>query len=75
MSFANLLYMVDQKPLPSKFENRLEIFNEATLYYASFCFILFCNVDYSQEIMDRIGMGLIGLVVFNITVNLVTTIL
>ena len=73
LSGINLAYLIRVKPLPTRFDNQVEIFNEGTLYAASFILILFCNVSWAETQIDNVGIGFIFLVASNFLVNMIIT--
>ena len=70
MSTVNLIYLVVVKPLATKTENRIEIFNETIIMLCSHCVNIFLNIAISLEVRDLMGWVLMGLAIFNILGNL-----
>jgi len=72
-SITNLAYMVSSHPLCTPKENRIEIFNEFTIYICCQIMTVFLNVAMPFSLRDILGWCLIGFAGFNILVNLALT--
>ena len=72
MVFSSLymLYLVSTKPLGSKSENIIELFNEGCIVTVSHLMNLCLNVAMPTNLSDAIGWCLIGVTTLNIVVNL-----
>ena len=64
------LYAGSTKPHDSILKNRIEFFNEICIHCASICMLLFTDLMPLQIDHYFIGWGMIGLIYFNIIVNL-----
>lgn len=72
-SITNLAYMVACHPLKTPSENKIEIFNETTIYICCCVMTVFLNVAMPLELRDMLGWVLMGFAGFNIFVNLIIT--
>ena len=66
--------MVACHPLKSLSENRIEIFNEFTIYMCSNIMAVFLNVAMPTDLRLLLGWILMGFAGFNIVVNLAITV-
>ena len=70
MSLIHLIYMIVIKPL-EKSENKLEVFNELTIYLCGHMMVNLLNVATPVYLRDTLGWILMGLISFNVFANLV----
>lgn len=70
-NFAVLLCLILVNPLPSKSENRLEIFNNWTLVCMSYVLLFMTEIADTPMVRYNFGYGLISFTVINILVNLI----
>ena len=73
-SIINLSYMVACHPLKTPAENRIEIYNEWTIYMCSNIMAVFLNVAMPTELRILLGWVLMGIAAMNILVNLGITV-
>ena len=75
LSIINLIYLIVYQPYQEGFTNKVEIFTEFTVYLTSTIEITFFSVQEDEaseaNFKDQMGWALIGIVGFNISVNLV----
>ena len=53
-SFVQLLYMIKVKPFKHTYMNKLELFNEGTIFLLSY--LLFGFTDYSEDALAKINI-------------------
>jgi hypothetical protein len=75
LSIINLIYLIVYQPYKDGFTNKVEIFTEFTVYLTSTIEITFFSVQEDEvseaNFKDQMGWALIGIVGFNISVNLI----
>ena len=68
LSVAYLIYL-GQRPFATKFQNRLELFNEACVMLCTYWYLSFLNMEYSPEVKHQYGNVFIVIIAFNIVIN------
>ena len=71
VSLANLLFLVQWKPLLTSFENKKEIFNEVTILCLSYFALAFTNAEPDPNTRAVYGLVYIWLSLLNILVHLI----
>ena len=66
-----LSYLLTVRPFATKFQNYLEIFNETCVLATTYFILLFSDLIADIKIRYNLGWVMIGIVVFNILVNMV----
>jgi len=67
----NFIYLVSYRPLNTKKENFVEIFNEFTIMISAHITNIFLDVSIPQSAKDTMGWILMGFAALNIVVNLI----
>ena len=70
LSSINVVYMLVVKPLQSKGDNRLDLFNEACILAVCHCMTICLNVALPSEANDLLGWVMVALTSLNILANL-----
>ena len=70
MSSIDVVYMVAFRPMHTKFDNGMDLFNEFCILIICHSMTLLLNVEYSAQLSDAIGWVMIGVVSLNIVSNL-----
>ena len=70
LSTINFIYMFSSRPLISRSENRIEIFNEGTILVCCHLMTLFLNIAIPQDLQMTLGWIMIGVILVNILVNI-----
>jgi hypothetical protein len=70
LSACNLIYLAVNYPLKSLRENRIEVFNEASIYLCCQLMTNFLNVSIPLGLKDKLGYILMGVAAFNTVTNL-----
>ena len=68
-SFANLLYVARESPFNSILSNRMEMFNEFSVYLLSINFLCFSDLS-PPEFKEYLGYSFLYLCLFQIGVNM-----
>jgi hypothetical protein len=71
ISTLNLLYLFGQKPLKSKFENYINIFNELSIVLFCHLMTTMLNIAMPRSLFNQLGWMLIATASFNIFANMV----
>ena len=74
MSTINFIYMVSAKPLVSKSENKIELFNELCILLCCHLMTTFLNIAMPAEFAGVLGWVFVGVATFNVIFNLSCTI-
>ena len=69
LSFMHLVYLTVTKPFKSRYTIKFEQFNEATVYIASVCFMIFAQEDTNDLFRFWTGLFVVALIIFNIVIN------
>lgn len=69
MSFMTFVYLVSVRPLASKSDNRIEIFNEGCILLFYYCALTLINVAIPLHLNEALSFGMIGITSLNIIVN------
>lgn len=73
MSLLNAAYLISVRPMHTSKENRIEIFNELTIFMCATIMTCFLDVAMPVELRNLLGWVLMGVSGFNIFVNLCIT--
>jgi hypothetical protein len=72
-STINLVYIVSTRPLKTRVENNIEIFNEFCILGCTYVLNVFLNIAAPPQFMGKMGWVFMGIAIFNILTNIVIT--
>lgn len=65
-----VIYIYAAKPFTSKFDNKLEGFNEICIMFSSVHLIMFTDLVPDQELQFKVGYSIIAVIFINMAVNM-----
>jgi len=69
-SVYNLIYLAVNYPLKNLNDNRIEVFNEGSIYMCCHLMTIFLNIAIPLDLKDVLGYVIMGVATLNILVNL-----